>query len=238
MHWNWYCLVTMVLRSQSINVGYKLIELVLHWSSTTTETKEDVFVRFPDASHTIVKFLILTWTLWPVCPGGTMVRAMSPLVENSVKLPRSLAVMSGHEWIWALEKDIKARPSTMMRYSPLQPFIVYCDSWSCCSCRLSFGIRNAASSHWSHVDMQMHFLAWRPLPTFTLAAHCICFHLNLIWPFLFMTTTTCTYNYNIINATVNNRTDCFTPCACTWSIIICVNGSCMVPRVDEVLITT
>ena len=84
----------------------------MHWSLTTTETKEDVSLRSPDASHTIVKSLILTGTRVPsLSPGGTMARAMSPSVDKSVVSPRSLTVMSGHDALCAFAKDIKARPS-------------------------------------------------------------------------------------------------------------------------------
>ena len=88
VHWNWYCLVTAALgSSQTERLAVELWKS--HWNSTTTETKEDVFIRFPAASHTNVKFIILTGTLAAASPWGTMARATSPLVENSVVLPRS-----------------------------------------------------------------------------------------------------------------------------------------------------
>ena len=111
MHWNWYCLVTMVLGSlQTVKLEIVLWEL--HWNSTTTETKEesDVFIWSPAASHTMAKFLILTGMVekaWP--PGGIMARATSPSLENSVVLPRSLIVIRGHDCDCASTNlDIKA----------------------------------------------------------------------------------------------------------------------------------
>ena len=82
----------------------------LHWNSTTTETKEDVFVRFPEVSHTIVKFIIFTGMLLKDSPGGTMPTETSPLLENSVVFPRSLIVMDGHDTDCALTKR-QASPS-------------------------------------------------------------------------------------------------------------------------------
>ena len=76
----------------------------LHWNSTTTETKEDVFIRSPAASHTVAKFLILTGMTALVSPGGTKPRETSPPLVNSVVLPRSLIVMDGHDWDCAFEK--------------------------------------------------------------------------------------------------------------------------------------
>ena len=96
IHSNWYCLVTMLLGSlQTAKLGVALWKS--HWNSTTTETKEDVFARFPDASHTIVKVLIFTGTLGEDSPWGTMPTETSPWLENVVVLPRSLIVMSGHD---------------------------------------------------------------------------------------------------------------------------------------------
>ena len=137
VHWNWYCLVTMVLPSQSANMGFVLT--VLHWSSTTTDTKEDGFIRSPDASHTILKVPSSHWNNYALSPWGTMAWATSPVVLNWVVLQISLIVMSGHGWYsrCAFEKDTKARITTIMKgYSPLQRtlhcFTQYCgDSWSC-----------------------------------------------------------------------------------------------------------
>ena len=104
IHWNWYCLVTMVLELLQ-TVKLELAFGKLHWNSTTTETKENVFIRYPAASHTIVKLLILTGI---VDFEETMARAMSPSIENSMVLPRSLTVIWGHDCDCTLAKDNKA----------------------------------------------------------------------------------------------------------------------------------
>ena len=139
IHWNWYCLVTMLLGSlQMAKLGVVLIKS--HWNSTTTETKEDVFVRSPDASHTIVKVLIFTGMLGSASPGGTKPTETSPLLENSVVLPRSLIVMDGHDAICAFVNDIKARPSTMMKgYSPLRSIILFARYCGSCFVACSHG---------------------------------------------------------------------------------------------------
>ena len=137
IHWNWYCLVTMVLGSLH-SVKLEVVLWELHWNSTTTETKEDVFIRSPAASHTMVKFLILTGTVerpWP--PEGTMARAMSPSLENSVVFPRSSMVIRGHDCDCASEKDIKANNKLMSGYVPLWSIFacvileVLTDRWRC-----------------------------------------------------------------------------------------------------------
>ena len=64
-----------------------------------------MFIRVPEASHTIVKSLILTGTLeLKASDRGVMASAMSPSAENSVVLPRSLIVISGHDRICAFVK--------------------------------------------------------------------------------------------------------------------------------------
>jgi hypothetical protein len=106
---------------QTVKLGWALVKL--HWNSTTTETKEDVFIRSPAASHTFVKFLILTGMLEipeTASPGGgisTMARATSPWLENSVVLPISPIVIRGHNSDCASVKDIKA--NKMKGYVPL-----------------------------------------------------------------------------------------------------------------------
>ena len=55
-------------------------------------------LRLPEASHTIVWFMMRTGMSTSDSPGGTMPSATNPSLENEVVFPRSLIVMGGHGW--------------------------------------------------------------------------------------------------------------------------------------------
>jgi hypothetical protein len=97
-------MTTLLGSLQTAKLASALVKL--HWNSTTTETEEDVFISSPAASHTFVKFLILTGMLGVDSPEGTMARAMSPCSENSVVFPRSSIVMSGHNESYDSTMDV------------------------------------------------------------------------------------------------------------------------------------
>ena len=74
-----------------------------------------MFIRSPDVSHTMVKFIIFTGIVDSVFTKEIIPLATSPSVENSMVLPRSLIVMREHDCNCALAKDIKFNVNNKMK---------------------------------------------------------------------------------------------------------------------------